>query len=126
MDKNLSRTGRTVLLVDDDPMLRELTVECLESAGHTVVTASSADEALRLAPFLPALDLLLSDLVMPGLDPRVLAGRLREGRPGLPVVFMSGQVDGSLPALEGGCHFLPKPFTPAQVRQTVEQALQEG
>jgi CheY-like chemotaxis protein len=114
-------TERTILVVEDDPMLGELVTECLERDGHAVTWARSGDEALQQAATLPAIDLLLTDLTMPGLDPRVAAARLRQDRPTLKVVFMSGQFDANRPEESDG--FLAKPFTPADIRQAVARAL---
>lgn len=121
MSKARADTGRVILVLEDDLMLGELVSECLTQDGHAVTWATSAEEALRIAATLQTIDLLLSDLMMPGLDPREGAARLRQARPDLKVVFMSGHLEGPSPAEGDG--FLSKPFTPADVRQAVAQVL---
>ena len=116
--------GQVVLLVEDDEMMRELVAECLESAGYRVVVAPTADAAYQAGREEAALDLLLCDLVMPGLDPMALAAQLRRSRPSMAVIFMSGYVEGSRPESSGGDAFLGKPFSPTQVREAVARALE--
>lgn len=115
--------GHVVLLVEDDEMMRELVAECLESAGYRVAVASTADAAYQAGQGEVAVDLLLCDLVMPGLDPMALAAQLRQSRPSLAVIFMSGYVEGSGPESSGADAFLGKPFSPTQVREAVARAL---
>lgn len=101
--------GLNALVVDDDPSIRDLATECLESVGFDVTVAASGDEALRMARWRDyAIDLLVADVVMPGLGGRRLVERLRESRPELPVVFISGYrpVDDPTPDTA----FVAKPF----------------
>ncbi len=80
----------SVLLVEDDPDLRELATELLRFLGYEVLVAEGPEHALRLLEGAPRLDLLLTDVVMPAMDGLALAERVRERRPGLPVLYMSG------------------------------------
>jgi signal transduction histidine kinase/CheY-like chemotaxis protein len=117
----------TVLLAEDEPAVRELTRRTLASAGYLVVAASNGAEALSLLEAHPGrIDLLLTDLVMPGLSGKQLAERVRARRPGVRVVYISGYVDRDL-AEEGpdddGWTLLPKPFTREDLLRTVREAL---
>jgi CheY-like chemotaxis protein len=85
------RGSETVLLVEDDASLRELIRECLESTGYTVIEARHGAEALGICergP--PPIDLVMTDVVMPGMSGRELADRLRLSRPEIRVLYMSG------------------------------------
>jgi PAS domain S-box-containing protein len=85
------RGTETILLVDDDEALRELTASLLQDGGYTVLAASGPNEALRIAAQHPAkIDLLLTDVVMPGMNGDVLAQKVLLARPNVKVVFMSG------------------------------------
>jgi PAS domain S-box-containing protein len=111
--------GGTVLLVEDDAAVRAMTTRALESAGYRVLVARHGVEALRLAGEHPGrVDLLLTDVVMPGMSGREVASRLREARADLAVLFMSGYTGDAVerhgvPGL--GSHFLAKPFTPREL-----------
>lgn len=131
---DLPRTGAgrpggvgEVLLVEDDAAVRREVRKILESLGHTVHACSNAEEALALAWGGADLDLLVTDVVMPGMDGPTLARHVREARPGLPVLFISGYApkrafpEGVPPA---GAHFLFKPFTREQIGDKVREALQ--
>ncbi|MCL5884099.1 MAG: ATP-binding protein [Deltaproteobacteria bacterium] len=107
--------SETVLAVEDDAALRKLVREILDSAGYTVLEARDPAEALDIASGHPGpIHLLLADVVLPGMNGRELAGRLRSVRPGLRVLYMSGytaDVLGVHGVLEEGTFFLSKPFT---------------
>src|ERR1700744_3464637 len=84
----------TILVVDDAEVLRPLLTEVLESYGYRVLLAASGPEALAVAEQAPGpIDLLLTDLVMPGMSGHELAGRLSERLPALKVLFTSGYPD---------------------------------
>ena len=117
----------TVLLVEDDEDLRRLTSEILQASGYTVVEAADPLEALTVCdrPDL-AIDLLLTDMVMPAMRGPELAARLSETRPGLTVLFMSGYTEesgGPPRAGEPARAFLQKPFTPHDLTRAVREAL---
>jgi CheY-like chemotaxis protein len=80
----------TVLLVEDEPVIRKLVASMLERQGYAVFTAGEPNEALALASELTEIDLLVTDVVMPGMNGPELAAQLVAGRPGLPVLFISG------------------------------------
>jgi PAS domain S-box-containing protein len=102
-----------ILVVEDRQVVRDLAHDVLVDAGFEVETAAGGDEALAISAASAPFDLLLSDVVMPGMSGPELAERLRAAQPGLPVVFMSGYTDDVLAdevlALPRTC-FLRKPF----------------
>jgi PAS domain S-box-containing protein len=116
---------RSILVVEDDRDVLAVTVRMLRSAGFSVLAASTADEALDVCRATAHLDLVLSDLVMPGLTGVELALRLRHLRPTLPFVFMSGYP--STPAgFEEAANAFPivsKPFTTRQLLATIDELL---
>ena len=115
-----------ILLAEDETRVRMLTQRVLEAQGYRVLSATDGQGALQLAsdPSLQ-LDLLVTDVVMPGMSGPDLARRLREARPELPVVYMSGYADQGL-ALEAaatGGAFLSKPFETETLERLVQAAL---
>jgi PAS domain S-box-containing protein len=117
----------TVLVVEDDAQVREVTVRCLRAAGYTVLAGGSAGEALELVARSPApLRLLVTDVVMPGLDGRALADELRRRYPRLRVLYVSGHAEEAIVkhgVLEPGIELLPKPFTAASLLARVREVL---
>ena len=118
----------TVLVVEDEPQLLRLAIRSLENEGYTVLSASSPDEAIAIAGrHAGSLDLLVTDVIMPGMNGRSLAERLVATLPNLKCLFMSGYTD-SVMNVEGQndahVHFLQKPFSPdalaAKVRRVLE------
>jgi two-component system, cell cycle sensor histidine kinase and response regulator CckA len=112
--------GKGVIgVVEDNPELRRLLVEMLESGGYGVMAFSSGQEAVdSAAEKVRALDLLVTDMVMPGIPGQVVAQSLRLDHPGLPVLFISGYPRMDMGEdLQGG--FLQKPFTRSQLLETV-------
>jgi PAS domain S-box-containing protein len=106
--------GETVLLVEDESAVRDLVATALQDRGYTLLTAADAEEALRLERVHAGpIDLLITDVVMHGMRGPELARRIRERRPELPVLFMSGYPDDALNVgcdPDGGTAFLQKPF----------------
>jgi CheY-like chemotaxis protein len=119
--------GETVLLVEDAEALRRMTREVLEAAGYTVLEAASGGEALRLSgAHQDRIHVLLTDLVMPDMGGRELAGWLRVADPQLRVMFMSGYTDQA--AVErgevaDGARFLQKPFASDRLLRVLREAL---
>lgn len=113
--------ARTVLLVEDDDVVRAVVAEMLAELGYVVREAGGSEEALELAGDRDEMDILLTDVVMPGLSGLELADKLRELRPGLRVLFMSGYTarpgSKAQEALGPGASFLQKPFTFELLRQ---------
>ena len=116
-----------VLLAEDDPDVRSFTRLVLMGAGYSVSAAAGGDEALRLARQVAAVDLLVTDVVMPGMSGPELAVELAALFPGLPVLFMSGYVedDPRARAVQEHPHsrFLPKPFGPRELLTAVRDVL---
>jgi two-component system cell cycle sensor histidine kinase/response regulator CckA len=121
------RGSETILLVDDEDAVRGLTRRCLEASGYTVLQASNAEDALEIAArFAGRLDLLLTDVIMPGASGPELSRRLTEHRPGTRVLYVSGYTDAAMAshvALDDGASFLPKPFTPDTLARKVREVL---
>ena len=128
MPASTARKGHeTILLVEDEPDVRELTQMVLAERGYRVIEALTPEDAERLAGNNGAeIHLLLTDVVMPGMSGRELAKRLTGRYPNLRVLYMSGYTynviaqDGTL---EEGISFLQKPFTPQVLAQKVRESL---
>jgi PAS domain S-box-containing protein len=122
------RGTETILLVEDEPALLRLATRSLESLGYTVLSASRPDDALALArTHRGPVHVLVTDVVMPGMNGRTLAERLLEDAPNLKCLFMSGYTDGVMGmggALEEDVHFLQKPFSPRVLADKVRQVLE--
>jgi two-component system, cell cycle sensor histidine kinase and response regulator CckA len=121
------RGTETILLVEDEELLRTMIRETLEEQGFCVVEAASPEEAIKLASAQGELiDLLLTDVVMPGMNGRALAEQLRTRLPHLPVVFMSGYTDNVLShhgVLGEGEYFIEKPAPDSVLLQVLRAAL---
>ncbi len=116
----------TVLLVEDEAAVRDLVRTVLERHGYRVLAAGDATEALAIATAHPAsIDLLLTDVVLPGRGGPELAEQLRDTRPGLRVLFTSGYAETtSLDVAALGPHaYLAKPFTTDDLARKVREAL---
>ena len=117
----------TILVVEDDPQVRTVAVRSLLAGGYQVQVASCGPEALEVASrHAGPLELLLTDVIMPGLNGRALADELRRQRPGLRVLYMSGypqEVASQARVLDSGAEVLPKPFTAATLLQAVRKVL---
>jgi PAS domain S-box-containing protein len=121
--------SETVLLVEDEEQVRHLVSRILRRSGYAVLEAARPKDALELAGRVEQpIHLLITDVVMPQLNGRQLADRVRAMRPDLEILFMSGYSDHLLErdgVLERGLHFLPKPITPASLTQAVRAILDE-
>ncbi len=106
------RSSGIVLLVEDEAPVRDLAERALRQRGWTVLSAGSAEAALERSAAVDRIDLLVSDIVLPGMDGQALLVRLRDRHPGLPAVLVSGYAEsavrGDLPL--DGVTFLPKPY----------------
>jgi CheY-like chemotaxis protein len=121
--------GSTVLLVEDEPLLRELLVEMLRSVSVHVLSAAAPDEAIELCEsHAGRIDALVTDLVMPGISGRDLASAVLARHPELRVLYISGYSDEEINArglLEPGMSFLQKPFTVDELEATLCELLTE-
>ena len=117
----------TILLAEDDAVLRPLAKGLLEKLGYTVLDAADAVEALEAArQYTEVIHLLLTDVVMPGASGRELARQLESHRPDVKVLYVSGYTDDAIVhhgMLEPGLNFLQKPFTPAALARKVREVL---
>lgn len=117
-----------ILVVEDEPSLRQLVRKVLERSGFEVLEAASGVAAIELWDRdKPPLDLLLTDMVMPdGMSGRQLAERLKADNPGLKVLYTSGYSTDLLGKdlnLQEGMNFLQKPYPPSRLVETVRNAL---
>jgi signal transduction histidine kinase/CheY-like chemotaxis protein len=119
--------SEAVLVVEDDAHVREVTVRTLRAAGYRVLVASGAADALGVSDAeLADVRLLVTDVVMPGLDGRQVAARLHRRREGLRVLYVSGYTQGAIAdrdVLEPGSDFLAKPFTATALLAAVRELL---
>jgi PAS domain S-box-containing protein len=121
--------GAAILVVEDDPLVRSVTVRALRSAGHDVLVAGNGDEALALAARRAApIDLVVTDVVMPGLSGPEVVAALQAARPGLRALFVSGYPADALARRRvlAGVELLAKPFTAASLLERVRTLLEAG
>ncbi|MBI5838139.1 MAG: PAS domain S-box protein [Candidatus Eisenbacteria bacterium] len=122
--------GRTVLLVEDEPAILAMSRAMLERLGYTVLAAGTGEDAIRqAASHAGDIHLLLTDVIMPGMNGRDLAARITGLQPGLACLFMSGYpadviVHGS--ELDAGLHFIQKPFSLRELAEKCREALGAG
>ena len=121
--------SETVLLVEDETAVRRLGCRILERKGYRVLEADSGAAAIRLFEHMaPAITLLVTDVVMPGMSGSELARRLRSMKPSLRVLFTSGYTADAVQqqgGFEAGTAFLEKPFTPDVLAQKVRDVLDD-
>lgn len=114
---------RAILVVDDNRDLVTSTAELLELAGYDAIPAYSAREAVDLLDEIESIDLVLSDIRMPGVDGFDLLRVLRHRFPSLPIILMSGLPVTSDDIVPAGAVILTKPFDPAQLQECVAAKL---
>jgi DNA-binding response OmpR family regulator len=113
-----------VMVVDDEPMIRKMVASALSTSGYRVVDAESPEQAISMMDSHPALELLVTDVVMPEVGGCELAERMRLKKPRLKVLFMSGFAPGSgKNMLEQGSEFLQKPFRISDLLDRVRRIL---
>ena len=119
--------SETVLVVEDEDIVRDLVCEVLEEQGYTVLCAENGLEALKMAGELDGkIDLLISDVIMPQMNGHELAEALAETRPQMKVLFVSGYSDNDLGdhgMLETGVELLQKPFTPQHLSRKIRSVI---
>jgi DNA-binding NtrC family response regulator len=108
------KQARTILVVDDEPEIRKLVTAMLTREGYKVLTADSGENAVRLFRNNPGIDLLLTDVVAPGMSGPMIADQIAAMKPDIKVVFMSGYDNTQVVqkyVIERGYSLLIKPFT---------------
>jgi len=116
--------GRSILLVEDENTVRKMTRTALESFGYSVIEAECGEEAMELLEPAPSLDLLITDLTMPGMGGRELAARVKARLTDVGIVFISGYApDASWLDDVPGAVFLAKPFTPNELLAAAGKAI---
>jgi two-component system cell cycle sensor histidine kinase/response regulator CckA len=121
--KHTASLNKTVLLADDEPTVRIVVEKILRSAGYQVIATNSGAEATdRAEKHAGEIDVLLSDIVMPGVSGVDLAKRLQKSRPETKVLLMSGYFPEELEFLDGW-KFLRKPFSPGVLTKAIESLL---
>jgi len=125
-DIPLSR-GETILIVEDDPTLLEMSTMLLQQLGYTVIPAATPTDAIRIAQQThPEIHLLITDVIMPGMNGRDLASRLLTIRPKMKRLFMSGYTANVIAhqgVLDKGIHFIQKPFSVKDIAAKVREVL---
>jgi CheY-like chemotaxis protein len=118
-------SAHTLLVVEDDPMVREVTALTLETEGYAILVAGDGKEALEILAQNPSIDLLLTDVIMPGMSGFVLAEHARRLRPSLPVLYVSGYPDDRIQNDSGvGLdEVIRKPFRAPQLTAEIERVL---
>ena len=125
MTAPLNPDTATILLVDDEQSVRAIVLKILRRANYNVLEAENGEAALRIADSHPGrIDLLVTDMYMPGLRGPEVAQRLAVTRPGLRVLFMSGYAEqDARTGVPEGANFLNKPFSGADLAKTVDAVL---
>lgn len=124
VNQEAQEDGETILLVEDEAFVREVTCEVLRAAGYMVLSAENAVSAMQAYREHPGgIQLLLTDIVLPGEDGRTLARQLRLENPGLCVLFVSGYPDQMARCAQERSEFLAKPFSSEDLLATVRKLL---
>ena len=120
--------SKTVLVVDDEAFIRDMVQEHLSLSGYKVLTAANGPDALKLSQdHQGTIHLLLTDVLMPGMNGGTLAARLASARPETKVLYMSGYTPNAAvhySVLDRGTAFLPKPFTSDTLLSTIRIVLE--
>jgi len=124
---SVMRGTETILLVEDDPQLRQLSSSVLAHCGYNVLTASTPEEGLAVCKSnQKAIRLLVTDVVMPRMNGRQLAEQVAKISPGIRTLYISGYTDNAIVhygVLDSGLWFLPKPFTLSALVAKVREVL---
>lgn len=118
----------TILIVEDEAMVRAVAERALARQGYKILTATNGEEGLEVLEGDEAIDLVISDVVMPTMDGPTMARAAREHRPDLPIIFMSGYAEEQLrKSIDiDNIGFLPKPFSVQQICQAAREVLAEN
>ena len=123
MDSPQKAPRKTILVAEDTALVLKTVSLILEHANFTVLAASNAGEAIRIAESAKTIDVLLSDVMMPDMSGPDLALRLKELRPNMAVILMSGYDGGGVPLFNHGWHFIQKPFVPVHLVAKIHNVL---
>ncbi len=125
--ETVRRGWQTILIVEDDAALLQVTHQSLQQAGYTILTAQNPAEAIRISGAYPgSIHLMMTDVVMPGMNGTHVAAQLSALRPEMKVLYVSGYTDDTIlrhGVLEPGLSFLQKPFSPATLIRKVCEVL---
>src|SRR5271157_5251158 len=124
-----SDNGKTILVVDDEPEIRKLVGAMVSSFGYKVLTADSGEHALTLYRNHGPIELLITDVVAPGMSGPMLADKLSAQQPGLRVLFISGYDNTHVVqkyVVEKGHALLAKPFTVDELKAKMRQLLSKA
>jgi CheY-like chemotaxis protein len=129
VQKELTGRGETILVVEDEEKVRQVTVQILTKNGYTVLEASHGDEAKQICEEHGGpIHLIVTDVVMPGMNGRQLAKSLEPHHPEMKVLYMSGYTDDAIVhhgVLDKGLHFLQKPFNLEDLLKKVREVLEK-
>ncbi|MDY0883100.1 CHASE3 domain-containing protein [Dongia soli] len=120
------RPGEVILVVEDESQVRQMTIESLRELGYSVIEAALPEQALQQLEQHPEIDLIFTDIVMPGMTGRQLADKVHETRPEMKVLYTTGYTRNAIVhngVLDRGTAFLPKPFTIDQLATKIRDVL---
>ena len=128
--RDLSKTGHTILVVDDEPVVITILEKILSADGHTVHSATSGQEGIKKAKAIIP-DLILMDVLMPDMDGYEVTARIKAlpDMYDIPIIFLTGKAasdDGGRSFAVGGAAYLPKPFKEQQIRDVVNLAMKRA
>jgi signal transduction histidine kinase/CheY-like chemotaxis protein len=126
-DMPMGMPERIILVVEDEDQVRSMTVNALRELGYTVVEAADGEAALAKLAALPRVDLLFTDIVMPGMNGRELADQVRAARPATRILFTTGYTRNAVVhngMLDAGVAFLAKPFTIDQLARKAAEVIE--
>lgn len=129
MEQQTGHPAKTIVLVDDEDLVRRLVSRVLEAAGYRVVEVATAEEGLEILSNGEKVDLLLTDVTLPGMNGAELGWLALETRPDLKLICMSGSgeeelVSDLLASAVGAAAFLDKPFSNGELVETVNRMLE--
>lgn len=121
--------SQTILVVDDEPEIRKLVTAMLTRSGYRVLSADSGENAVRVFKANPEIELVLTDVVSPGMSGPMIVDEIVSLRPNIKILFMSGYDSTHVVqryVMKAGFSLLPKPFTMEQLQRKVQAALAGG
>ena len=125
----LAAVSATILLVEDEEMLLLMATRLLEELGYTVIQAESPQDAIGVCQKNQSIDLILTDVVMPGMNGREMAQRIKAIRPDMKVLFMSGytaDIVAQRGIVDEGMHYIQKPLEMRKLNERIRQVLAKG